>query len=240
MSLQSLQCCICLLCLLFITSVSSATESVVLENWEEDAVGAKGIPEGWTGQGWGFPDYDMTIVVDEDRKSLRMKSDDDSSTINKKLRTKIDLQRTPILQWQWKIVKLPPGGDSRKEDKLDQAAQIYVSWPRFPRAFRSRVIGYVWDTTAPIGTQVRSPKTHIVTYIVVRSGDADLGKWVTEQRNVREDYKRLFGEEPFEPGYISLSSDSNDTESSAEAFIGPIFFHGLPEEKNANATYSER
>jgi len=202
-------------------------ETVTLENWEEHLLGTKGIPTGWTGQGWGFPDYDMTIVADEEHRSLHMKSDDDSSTINKKLTIKIDLQRTPILQWQWKVVELPPGGDSRQENKLDQAAQIYVAWPRFPRAFRSRVIGYVWDTTAPVGTQVTNPRASIVTYIVVRSGDAELGKWITEQRNVREDYKRLFGEEPFEPGYISLSIDSNDTESRAEAFIGPLFFHGL-------------
>ena len=199
----------------------------MLEDWGNHNIGAKGIPEGWTGQGWGFPDYDMTIVVDEERKILHMKSNDDSSTINKEIQQNIDLQRTPILQWQWKVVELPLGGDSRLEDKLDQAAQIYVSWPRFPQAFRSRVIGYVWDTMAPVGTQVNSPRARIVTYIVVRSGDAELGKWITEQRDVREDYKRLFGEEPFEPGYISLSIDSNDTESRAEAFIGPIFFRGL-------------
>lgn len=227
MSLQSLRVCFFLLFLFFISSFSWAAESVTLEDWQSDNIGAKGIPAGWTGQGWGFPDYDMTIVVDEGRKALHMKSDDDSSTINKKLRQKIDLQRTPILQWQWKVVELPTSGDSRRADKLDQAAQIYVSWPRFPRAFRSRIIGYVWDTTAPVGTQIRSPKSHMVTYIVVRSGDAELGKWITEQRNVREDYKRIFGEEPFDPGYISLSIDSNDTHSRAEAFIGAILFHGL-------------
>ena len=227
MPLQSLQSFFCFLFLFFLNSISWATESVILENWENHNLGIKGIPAGWTGQGWGFPDYDMTVVIDEERKSLHMKSDDDSSMINKKLPARIDLQRTPILQWQWKVVELPPGGDSRQEDKLDQAAQIYVSWPRFPRALRSRIIGYVWDTMAPVGTQVTNPRASIVTYIVVRSGDAELGKWITEQRDVREDYKRLFGEEPFEPGYISLSIDSNDTESRAEAFIGPIFFRGL-------------
>ncbi|MGE5306751.1 MAG: DUF3047 domain-containing protein [Alphaproteobacteria bacterium] len=227
MSLQSLRFCFFSLFLFFISSFSWVAESVTIEDWRGDNIAAKGIPVGWTGQGWGFPDYDMTIVVNEGRKSLHMKSADESSTINKKLRKKIDLQRTPILQWQWKVVVLPTGGDSRGADKLDQAAQIYVSWPRFPRAFRSRIIGYVWDTTVPVGTQIRSPKSHMVTYIVVRSGDAELGKWITEQRNVREDYKRIFGEEPFEPGYISLSIDSNDTDSRAEAFIGTILFHGL-------------
>lgn len=68
----------------------------------------------------------------------------------------------------------------------------------------------------------------MVTYIVVRSGYDELGQWITEQRNVREDYKRIFDEEPEEIGYISLSIDSNDTDSRAEAFIGPILFRGPP------------
>lgn len=201
-----------------------AMEIVKIEDWENDSVGTQGIPTGWTGQGWGFPDYDMTIAVDEGQRVLHLKSEDDSSTINKEIEGQIDLRITPILEWQWKAVELPIAGDSRKKEKLDQVAQVYVSWPRFPRAFRSRIIGYVWDTTAPVGTQVESPKTHMVTYIVVRSGDAELGRWITERRNVREDYQMIFEEEPEELGYISLSIDSNDTESRAEAFIGPIFF----------------
>ena len=206
--------------------VSFASQLVSIEDWADDVIGTTGIPREWTGQGWGFPDYNMTIVVDEGRRALHLKSNNDSSTINKEIEGQIDLRVTPILEWQWKAVELPTGGDSRKEDKLDQVAQLYVSWPRFPRAFRSRIIGYVWDTTAPVGTQVQSSKTSMVTYIVLRSGSAELGQWVTEQRNVREDYQRIFAEEPSELGYISLSSDSNDTDSRAEVFIGPIFFRG--------------
>ena len=63
-----------------------------------------------------------------------------------------------------------------------------------------------------------------MTYIIVRSGNVELGQWVTERRNLWEDYKLLFGEEPKDPGYIALSIDSNDTQSSAEALIGPILF----------------
>jgi Protein of unknown function (DUF3047) len=209
-----------------ISVVSLASQLVSIEDWKDDVIGTIGIPKGWTGQGWGFPDYNMTIVVDEGRRALHLKSKDDSSTINKEIEGRVDLRVTPILEWQWKAVELPLGGDSREEDKLDQVAQLYVSWPRFPRAFRSRIIGYVWDTTAPVGTQVQSSKTSMVTYIVVRSGDAKLGQWITERRNVREDYRMIFDEEPSELGYISLSIDSNDTDSRAEAFIGPILFRG--------------
>ena len=97
-------------------------------------------------------------------------------------------------------------------------------WPRSPEFLRSRILGYVWDTTAPVGTVARSEKTGTVTYIVIRSGPADLGRWVTERRNVLEDYRRIFGEEPEAPGAIALSIDTNDTHTTAEAVVGVIRF----------------
>jgi hypothetical protein len=122
------------------------------------------------------------------------------------------------------VVTLPKGGDSRRKETDDQGGQIYVTWPRFPEAVRSQVIGYIWDTTAPAGTIVKSQKTGTVTYVVVRSGPADLGKWLTEQRNVREDYKRIYGEEPDGPSIVTFGVDSDDTKSTAESYMGPIVF----------------
>ena len=100
----------------------------------------------------------------------------------------------------------PKGGDARKSATDDEAAQIYVTFPRFPAAVRSRIISYIWDTTAPVGSVFKSEKTGLVTYIVVRSGPTDLGKWLTESRNVLDDYKKIFGEAPGEDvGAISIA-----------------------------------
>jgi hypothetical protein len=64
-----------------------------------------------------------------------------------------------------------------------------------------------------------------VTYVVVRSGAAELGRWLTETRNVYDDFKRIYGEAPTEPvGAVSVAIDSNDTRSSAESYIGTILF----------------
>ena len=101
---------------------------------------------------------------------------------------------------------------------------MFVVWPRFPEAVRSRIIGYVWDTSAPVGTIVKSEKTGTVTYVVLRTGSAELGKWVTERRNVAEDFRKIYGEEPEPPAAVSIAIDSNDTNSVEESFIGPIVF----------------
>ena len=99
-----------------------------------------------------------------------------------------------------------------------------MTWPRFPEAVRSRTIGYIWDTTAPVGSMFKSEKSGTVNYVVVESGSAKLGRWITEQRNVIEDFKKIYGAEPDTPGVVSISIDSDDTRSSAEAFVGQLLF----------------
>jgi hypothetical protein len=196
---------------------------VLIEDWSKQPLGKTGIPNGWQGQNWGSPKYDFVVEADGQARVLHMKSQNDGSTINKEL--KLDLKPTCVLQWRWKAVILPKGGDSRKKETDDQAVQIYVTFPRFPQAVRSRIIGYVWDTTAPAGTIVGSQKAGTVTYVVVRSGAEGLGKWFTESRNVCDDYKSIYGEELAEPaGAVSVAIDSNDTKSAAESYVGEILF----------------
>jgi hypothetical protein len=201
-----------------------AAARVVVEDWSQHPVGTRGIPPSWKGHDWGIPAYDFTIVENDGHKVLRLQSRDEGSTIIKDIGNTVDLKATPILEWRWKAVALPRGGHSCRAATDDQAVQIYVGWRRFPEALRSRIVGYVWDSTAPVETVCKSEKTGTVTYIVVRSGSADLGTWVTERRNVREDFKRIYGEDPDAPAAVSIAIDTNDTHSTAEAFVGPIVF----------------
>ena len=125
------------------------------------------------------------------------------------------MKETPILEWTWKATILPKGGDLRRKETTDMAAQLYVVWPRFPELLRSRIIGYVWDATTPVTTLVKSQKTGTVTFVVMRSGSGDLGKWLTERRNVVEDYARIYGEFPDNPGAITISIDATPEEIAA-------------------------
>lgn len=199
------------------------SSSVVVEDWAKMRVGTHGIPPGWRGAKWGNPKYDFTVVQDGAGKALQLKSDNDSSSISKEI--KIDVKQDPILEWKWKVVALPPRGNARKAETDDEGAQLYVTFPRFPTAVRSRIIGYIWDSTEPAGASFPSAKVGTVHFIVVRSGSADLGKWIAESRNVLEDFKKIYGEEPGEPaGAITLSINSQNTESRAESFFGDILF----------------
>jgi hypothetical protein len=210
------------LALLLVLGVAALAWAV--EDWAAVPVGTKGIPPGWQKQRWGSPNYDFTVVEEEGRKVVHLKSAGDSSNVSKEIKGKVNLKDTPILEWTWKVVALPQGADSRKKETDDQAAQLYVTWPRFPEAVRSQIIGYIWDTTAPAGSVLKSQKTGTVTYIVLRSGPADLGKSVTERRNVREDFKKVYGADPDDPSILSFGIDSDDVKGSAESYMGAIRF----------------
>ena len=214
-----------LVVLLAVAGVATAADQVVIEDWTAYPVGTTGLPGDWKPQNWGTPHYEnLKIVEDEGRRALSMKSVNDSSTINKEIKGKVHLKDTPMLEWQWKSIVLPKGANSCKKATDDQAGQIFIVWPRFPEAVRSRIIGYVWDTTQPAGTICRSEKMRTVTYIVVRSGSTDLNKWITEKRNVVEDFEKVYGDAPDVPAVLSLSTDSNDTNSTSEAMVGTIRF----------------
>jgi hypothetical protein len=210
--------------LLLLAATAGAADQVVIEDWSKYVVGSKGVPADWKPQQWGSPKYDFTIVADDARKVLHMRSANEGSTISREIAGQVNLKETPVLEWSWKVTALPSGGDSCRKATDDQAAQIFVVWPRFPKEVRSRIIGYVWDTTAPVGTICKSEKTGTVTYVVVRSGAGDLGKWFTERRNVLGDFKNIYGEDPEPPSALSIAIDSNDTGSASESFIGTIQF----------------
>ena len=95
-------------------------------------------------------------------------------------------------------MSLPKGGDARRKQTDDQA---------------------------PAGSTFPSQKVGNVTFVVIRSVEAELNTWLTETRNVLEDYRRIYGEAPKEDvGAVSISINSQNKGTSAESFFGGISF----------------
>jgi len=80
--------------LLLVATVAWAAEQVVVEDWSKAPVGHKGLPPGWKGQQWGSPAYDLTVVENSGRKVLHLKSKDESSTISKEVKDRVNLEET--------------------------------------------------------------------------------------------------------------------------------------------------
>ena len=60
--------------------------------------------------------------------------------------------------------------------------------------------------------------------IVVQSGESRLNTWIAEEKNVYEDSKKIFGNEPPMIAAVGIMTDTDDTEESAMSFYGDIVF----------------
>jgi hypothetical protein len=112
----------------------------------------------------------------------------------------------------------------RNKKTDDQAAQVYVLFPKFPAAVNTRLVGYIWENLTPKDLHVTSRKSSNTRYVVLQNGTDPLGQWVLEKRNVFQDYRKLFGEEPPQVGGVTLMIDSDDTKSTAESYFGVLHF----------------
>jgi hypothetical protein len=60
--------------------------------------------------------------------------------------------------------------------------------------------------------------------IVVQGGAENLNAWVEEERNILEDYRKAFHEEPPMISGVAIMTDTENTEESATAYYGDILF----------------
>jgi hypothetical protein len=139
---------------------------------------------------------------------------------------KFSPKRAPMVSWKWKVVKFPDKKKGLYEDnwwieKDDFAARFYIIFPKFT-FFRFRCLEYVWDKDLPEGTVLQNANFKNLKIVVAESGEANLGKWVKEERNIYEDFRRLFGFEPGNAGAIAIMTDSDNTVSSAETQYNDI------------------
>ncbi|NBO75605.1 MAG: DUF3047 domain-containing protein [Betaproteobacteria bacterium] len=81
---------------------------------------------------------------------------------------------------------------------------------------------YVWDPALPVGTVVVNPRTDRIRKIVVDSGPQHLRSWRDHQRNLAEDFRRAFNEEPGALVSVAVMSDSDNTKSQARSWFGPV------------------
>lgn len=187
-----------------------------------------GAPNGWDVKEWRGK-AEFKVVKNGESAAIHLKSDRASGALYKTM--DFDIRDYPMLHWKWKVDKLPEGADVRLKHKDDQAAQIYVIFPKWPAVVNSRVLGYIWDTTAPAGAFIPSTKSSNTRYVVIRSGPEGLGRWFTEQRNVYEDYKKSFNEEPPPVGRVSVMIDSDDMSTTAESYFSDIYFSKTAEQR---------
>ena len=114
---------------------------------------------------------------------------------------------------------------------------MYVVFPGF-FFWQTRAINYVWAGRLPKEESFPNPYTRNAMMVVVESGADKAGTWVTEQRDILADYRRLFGGEPRKLGAIAIMTDTDNTGGSATAWYGDITSLEHAGTRRNNATQS--
>lgn len=182
-----------------------------------------------------------TLVKDGDKVVIKAVAKASASGLTREI--KINPKEYPIVQWRWKVSNILKKGNVKRKDGDDYPARIYITFKYDPSklSFAEKAkyetvkalygqypphaaINYIWESKAPKGSVVPNPYTGRVMMIVVESGEAKLNQWANEERNIYEDYKKAFKEEPPVISGVAIMTDTDNTGESASAYYGDIFF----------------
>jgi hypothetical protein len=101
----------------------------------------------------------------------------------------VELKPQTKLSWRWIVEELPsrlPEDQLNSHDYLSIAAEFDDG----------QDLTYFWSSSLPVGKAFRCPIprwTPLESHMVVRTGLADLGKWVSDERDIYADYKMHIG-----------------------------------------------
>jgi hypothetical protein len=156
----------------------------------------------------GDPSKVYSFIVEN--KNVFMRAHDRQNSVQLFRKKGWKIGTNPVLSWKWRVIEFPKNSNIEKV-KNDSAVGIYIVFPA--RWFVPEAIKYVWSEKVPEGTIIR--KKESFPTIVIRSGDADKGKWMLEERDVLADYEKLFKRRPSDPVAFGFLTDSNNTGSEA-------------------------
>ena len=203
----------------------------------------EGLPDGW--QPLTFQRIkrhtDYSLVEEGDGVVVKAVSHQAASGLTRVL--SINPKEYPLIQWRWKVNNVLQKGDVTQKDGDDYPARIYIAFAFDPgrasflqrlehRAAQLvrgkdvpyRAISYIWGSNSAAGTMVANAYTDRVMMFVVQAGREKLQQWVVQERNVYEDYKKAFGEEPTMISGVAIMTDTDNTQKSAVAWYGDIIF----------------
>ena len=201
------------------------------------------LPPGW--QPWILSRFKRPtayrLVNEQGRTVVRARAESSASGLIHPL--KLDPLSHPLLHWHWKVDNLIQKADNTQKHLEDSPVRLVVSFDgdidklnMQDRIFFDNVrlltgqqmpyatLMYIWENRAPRETVIDNRHTSRIKMIVAESGRDRLGQWQEVTRNIIEDYRRAFGEEPGRITAIGIMTVTDNTGDNAHAWYGDIEF----------------
>lgn len=177
---------------------------------------------GWETESFeGETQYDFIEI--DGLTALRAQCDGSASGLV--FQQEIDLTRTPVLNWSWRIERIYRGLNEKTESGDDYPARIYVIHDGGLLKWRSRAINYVWSSSQPSGKTWPNAFVGQATMVAVRSGaPAATNRWYSQSRNIAEDFEQIHGLELDDIDAVALMTDCDNSGQRSRAYYGDIYF----------------
>jgi hypothetical protein len=207
---------------------------------------ARGLPQGW--RPWTpskFKKPTQYRLVDQDGKTV-IKASAHASASGLVHTLRLDPREYPLLQWRWKVTELIAKADNTKKHTDDSPVRVVVSFEGNldklsleDRIFIDNIrlltgqqlpyatLVYIWENRATRETVIPNLHTTRIKMIVAESGHEKVGAWQEVIRNVPEDFKRAFGEDPGTITAIGIMTDTDNTGENVHAYYGDIRFRRI-------------
>lgn len=199
---------------------------------------AKAVP--WTPLLWpGKQNVPFVATRYQGRPALRVNADKSMSILRQRLTDAP--QRAGQIEFSWLVDGMFQQADIGAAGQDDAPVRVVLAFDgdRSRLSVRTRMqseltrtllgeempyatLTYVWCNSRPVGTVLVSPRTDRVRKIVVESGADNVGQWRDYRRDIAEDYRRAFGEEPGPLIGVALMTDADNTGEKITAWYGAL------------------
>jgi hypothetical protein len=174
---------------------------------------AHGVSNRWQQVEFGSP-TDYRVVQDGTNFFLQATADKSCSAFSVKLNLKPPAKL--VLRWRWKIDYAPTNGSERVTKSFDHVARVFVAFDTFIGPPRS--LDYLWANEEKVGTILAHPLSGRIQLFMVESGNARAGEWISEERDVAADWKKVFPDKAM-PKIVGLGV-MTDSDSLGKTLTG--------------------
>ena len=200
-----------------------------------------GTIDGWETLSLGDAPETSYSLVDDGTGTTVVQATADESASGLIKRLDVDPNAYPILSWRWKVDGVIERGNVRSKRGDDSPARIYVTFDYDPddlsfgdrlkyKALKLfgyddipvRALNYIWANRDRETEIVPNAYTSWVQMVPVESGATHVGQWRDARRNILDDYRAAFDEEPPAISGIAIMTDADNTKESATAYFGDI------------------
>lgn len=201
------------------------------------------LPQGWESRRITEQKRPTVYELVDDNGAVVLRARAEAAATGLGYPVSFDLRATPIVEWRWKISRLIPNADNKTALREDAPVRLVFEFDgdksklslteRTGLAFAQSNSGreapyatmmYIWSNTYPVDDVFPNPRTGRVQMVVASSGSQGVGAWQTLRRNVYEDYKRAFREEPGRLKAVGVLTDTDNTGETVDAWYGDIRF----------------